>query len=76
MYWLFDTYWLHPIRTFINTKWDIKEHSEVFANCIKKWKLLLPDLFYHKLISMYIKPKIKREIQDWNPKDPSDKNLI
>ncbi|CDW72566.1 tuftelin-interacting protein 11 [Stylonychia lemnae] len=76
MYWLFDTFWMHPVRTFINTRWNMREFSSEFAECLKKWQLLIPEKFFIKLIQMYIKPKIKREIQDWNPKDTNKENLL
>jgi hypothetical protein len=36
----------------------------------------MPEKFYDKLMQIYIKPRLKREIEDWNAKDLSEENLI
>ena len=70
LYWVFDSYWLHPVRAFISSRWDIKLHSKAFSEMIKHWSHIMPDHFLDKLIDMYIKPRLKREINEaWNPRD-------
>lgn len=78
MYWILDNTWMHPVRTFISSKFDAKKDSQVLAHAITQWSYLFPPKFIQKLLELYIKPKLKREISDnWNPKDIEDEsNLI
>ena len=34
MYWLFENFWLHPMRTFISSRWDVKSESKDFAQIL------------------------------------------
>eukprot|EP00347_Sterkiella_histriomuscorum_P011312 403372932 len=77
MYWIFDNYWMHPMRTFISTKWQVKSsESGKLADSLQRWSLIMPERFYDKVIQLYLKPKLKREIEEWIPKDTSEDNLI
>ena len=72
MYWLFDNYWIHPVRTYISTKWLVQEDGAKFAQTINTWSHLMPERFLKKLIQVYLKPRLKRELSDlWDPKDPT-----
>jgi hypothetical protein len=78
MYWIFDNYWLPPFRAFISSKFSVRQDSKTLLNALLQWKHLFPDRFFDKLCESYIKPKLKREIdENWNPKDTStESNLI
>jgi hypothetical protein len=45
---------------------------------MSKWILLLPEKFLMKVVELYLKPRLKREISDnWDPKNIDDEsNLI
>lgn len=50
LYILFDKYWLHPVRTYISTKWLVKEDGRTFAEALTKWSYLMPTRFFEKMV--------------------------
>ena len=77
LYWVFDNCWLHPMRTFISSKWNVKEET-FLAEAVTKWSYLMPKRFLEKVLQMYLKPRLKREVSDnWNAREISNQsNLI
>ena len=72
LYNLFDTYWLQPVRAYISSKWLVKKDGASLAEAMTKWSYLMPERFIQKVLQMYLKPRLKREISDnWDPKDTS-----
>ena len=78
MYYIFNTYWLHPVRTYIQVRWKVKEDCQKLVKMITCWANLMPPKFFQKIVEAYIKPKIRKEIEDnWDPKDiENQQNLI
>jgi hypothetical protein len=77
LYWLFDTLWIQPVRTYISTRWDVKADSAAFAEALTKWSYLMPRRFFQKLVHLYLKPRLKREISDnWDPRNTDTANRI
>ena len=65
------------MRTYISTKWRVKEDGKALAEALTKWSYLMPKRFFSKVIGLYLKPRIKREISDnWNPKDIDNQNNL
>lgn len=70
LYWLFDKYWLQPMRAYVSSKWQVKEDGATLAEAILKWSYLMPAKFLQKFVQMYLKPRLKREISDnWDPRN-------
>ena len=46
LYWLYDTFWIQPVRAYISTKWNVKEDSKDFAENLTKWSYLMPRRFF------------------------------
>lgn len=76
LYWLFDTHWLQAMRTHVSTRWAPKDAA--LAEAFLQWSYLMPRRFLDKVLQMYVKPRLRREIADnWEPTDVNDKaNLI
>jgi hypothetical protein len=62
LYWIFDTYWLQPMRAYVSSKWDVKVDGRALAEAFVKWSYLMPKKFLTKFISLYLKPRLSREI--------------
>jgi hypothetical protein len=77
LYWVFDQFWIQPMRTYISTRWQVKEDGKSLAEAMLKWSYLMPRRFLNKVLQCYLKPRLKRELSDnWNPKDLFPANLI
>mmetsp|Transcript_15875 Transcript_15875/g.11491 ORF Transcript_15875/g.11491 Transcript_15875/m.11491 type:complete len:89 (-) Transcript_15875:559-825(-) len=77
MYYIFNSFWLHPVRVFLTTKWLVKEEVKETIQMIKQWSLLMPEKFFQKLIDMYLKPRLRKEIEDnWQPRILEPSNLV
>jgi len=78
LYWLFDTHWLPGMRTHVSSRWNPVKDDASLAEAFLQWSYLMPRRFLDKVLQMYLKPRLRREISDnWDPKDIEDKaNLI
>ncbi|TNV83389.1 hypothetical protein FGO68_gene17757 [Halteria grandinella] len=77
LYYLYDKYWLQKMRAYISTGWDVKESPRQFQEAIRDWGYLMPGRFLSKVVNIYLKPRLLREIsQNWDPRDMSDKNRL
>ena len=46
LYFVFDTYWMQPMRQYISTKWNVKEDDpSKFVEAITRWSYLMPRRF-------------------------------
>ena len=63
LYWLFDTYWLGPMRSYLSSKWNVAEEITL-AESMTRWSYLMPPRFLQKVVQMYLKPRLKREVSD------------
>lgn len=77
VYFIFNTYWLHPVRNYISISWKVKEECMSLVSMLGHWTKLMPSKFFAKMVEVYLKPRLRREIEDnWNPKDISEVNQI
>lgn len=77
LYYMYDTYWLHRVRAYISTTWDVKAHSLAFFEGLRDWSYLMPGRFLGKVVNLYLKPRLLREISsNWDPKDLTEENKL
>ncbi|KAI9591953.1 GC-rich sequence DNA-binding factor-like protein-domain-containing protein [Syncephalis fuscata] len=67
---MFYHYWLPRIRSTLNNEWD-PHNSDPAVMLFEQWKDLLPQFIFDNICHQVILPKLRRAIDDWNPRqDP------
>ena len=61
MYVAFDKYWLPSFRELLIA--SSLERPQVFE-MLSRWQTLMPDRFLQKIVTIYVMPKLVREIQN------------
>ncbi|EGG14730.1 D111/G-patch domain-containing protein [Cavenderia fasciculata] len=58
---------LPVIKTFIRTRWRVKENTSVVVSLIGHWTAALPEVILDNILEQSIFPRIKNEVMQWNP---------
>ena len=61
MYVAFDKYWLPSFRELLIA--SSLERLQIFE-MLSRWQTLMPDRFLQKIVTIYVMPKLVREIQN------------
>jgi len=62
LYAVYDTLWLQPVRQFVSSRWQVKDFN--LCSMVTQWSHIMPDEFVDKLVLMYIKPRLEREVTE------------
>jgi hypothetical protein len=51
------------MRAYISTSWDVKSDDPLhFQQAMRDWGYLMPGRFLSKVVNLYLKPRLLREI--------------
>lgn len=66
---LLTNHWLPKVRSALNNEWNARDCDPVIK-MLEAWSTpLLPVFIHDNIVTQLILPKLKREIEQWSPRD-------